>query len=193
MAGKDTLRESLRASRARWPAAAREASGQQLRAAGPQLAALTGDTIAGFQPTNGEPDVGPLLVDLMSQHGITVLIPRPLPDHRLEWIEADAAALSGDRSGIPRPVGAAVVQGGHVADLVGVILVPALAVDPVTGARLGYGAGYYDRLLAALTRRVRAVGVCRTSELRSVPSRDHDVPVDSILTGAGLIPIPAGG
>lgn len=191
MADKAALRRGLREARAQWSAAERSAGAQQMRAVAPQLAALSGSSIAGFQPTNGEPDVGPLLTDLMSSHGLTVLIPRTAPGRRLEWVQADRAALTGERSGIPRPSGAVVAFGGHVADRVGVILVPALAVDPRTGARLGYGAGYYDRLLADLTVPVRIVGVCRRSELVELPVDDHDLPVDSVLTGA-LASIPAG-
>lgn len=164
-----------------------------MRAVGPQLAELAGGAIAGFQPTNGEPDVGPLLTDLLTQHGITVLIPRPTTHHRLEWVAAETASLTGMRCGIPRPHGSAVAEAQQVADLAGVILVPALAVDPTTGARLGYGAGYYDRLLADLASPVRVIGVCRAAELIAVPSAAHDVPVDSVLTEEGLTTVRPGG
>lgn len=69
------------------------------------------------------------------------------------------------------------------------MLVPALAVDLATGARLGYGAGYYDRILGALADTVFTVGVCREQDLRAIPVEPHDVPVRGVLTEAGLTPI----
>ena len=75
-----------------------------MRAVAPQLAALSGSAIAGFQPTNGEPDVGPLLTDLMSSHGLTVLI----PGQRL------VGAWSGSRPTVQRSTGNAPGSHGRV-------------------------------------------------------------------------------
>jgi len=64
------------------------------------------------------------------------------------------------------------------------VLVPALAIDR-RGHRLGYGAGYYDRTLAALRKAgpVTSVGLCYEDQrVRSVPSGRHDVSVDWIVT-----------
>lgn len=64
------------------------------------------------------------------------------------------------------------------------VLVPALAIDR-RGHRLGYGAGYYDRTLAALrlSGPVTAIGLCYDDQLvRAVPSGRHDVSVDWIVT-----------
>ena len=69
---------------------------------------------------------------------------------------------------------------------VGLILVPALAIDPDTGARLGYGAGYYDRLLPRLPGAVLVVGVCRDADLFPVPTEPHDVAMGAVLTESGL-------
>lgn len=62
------------------------------------------------------------------------------------------------------------------------ILVPAVAFD-TQGFRIGYGAGYYDRFFAALTRRVPSIGLAFESQLVDrVPAEPTDWPVDYIIT-----------
>jgi 5,10-methenyltetrahydrofolate synthetase len=61
-------------------------------------------------------------------------------------------------------------------------LVPALSCDR-EGVRLGYGAGYFDRLLAgAGTRTFRVVALPEALVRERVPCEPHDVPVDALLT-----------
>jgi 5-formyltetrahydrofolate cyclo-ligase len=61
-------------------------------------------------------------------------------------------------------------------------LVPALSCDRA-GVRLGYGAGYFDRLLAgAGTRTFRVVALPEALVRERVPAEPHDVPVDALLT-----------
>jgi 5-formyltetrahydrofolate cyclo-ligase len=65
-------------------------------------------------------------------------------------------------------------------------LVPGVAFD-ARGARLGYGGGYYDRLLAGCTRS-RPSLVAAAFELQvvdEVPLEEHDVRVDLIVTEGG--------
>lgn len=80
---------------------------------------------------------------------------------------------------IPIPDGTAVV-------LPDIAIVPMNACDG-RGYRLGYGGGYFDRTLAALERRVIAIGVtydgCR---LPSIFPQEHDIPMDFIVTEAGI-------
>lgn len=189
MERKDDLRRRFRSARSLRTARDLASSAERMRQWAPELAALSGAAIAAFQPTNSEPDVGPLLLELMHRHGVTVLIPRPVGEQQLDWVTADADSFSAGLTGIPRPVGPAVAHAGQVAAMVGVILLPALAMDPQTGARLGYGAGYYDRLLADLAQPVRLIAVCDDTELVDLPIEDHDRPVDSVLTAAGLRPV----
>ena len=63
------------------------------------------------------------------------------------------------------------------------ILVPGLAFDPRTGARLGRGGGYYDRTLAALQRRPRVIGIgFEQAAIDSIRPCPHDVPMRAIVT-----------
>jgi len=69
------------------------------------------------------------------------------------------------------------------------ILMPLNAFDE-GGYRLGYGGGYFDRSLAALSPRPRAVGV--GFELARVPSirpQAYDLPMDFIVTEAGTFEV----
>lgn len=64
-------------------------------------------------------------------------------------------------------------------------LVPALAADR-EGYRLGYGAGYFDRLLAGRGRGTFCVTALPSGfVLESVPREDHDMPVDLVLNEQG--------
>jgi 5-formyltetrahydrofolate cyclo-ligase len=67
------------------------------------------------------------------------------------------------------------------ADDVDLVLVPGLAFD-VRGYRLGYGKGFYDRLLPSLTRATRVGLAFELSLLAEVPDDAHDVPVDALVT-----------
>jgi 5-formyltetrahydrofolate cyclo-ligase len=66
-----------------------------------------------------------------------------------------------------------------------VIFIPGLAFD-VKGYRLGYGGGFYDRMLRETS--ALKVGVCYSFQLvESLPVELHDVPVDLIITESGII------
>ena len=68
-----------------------------------------------------------------------------------------------------------------------VIIVPGLAFDR-RGGRMGFGAGYYDRLLIK-TNAVK-IGLCYDFQLMdSVPSEEHDVPMDYIITEKEIVEI----
>jgi 5-formyltetrahydrofolate cyclo-ligase len=67
-----------------------------------------------------------------------------------------------------------------------VLLVPLVGFDP-KGYRLGYGGGYYDRTLAATTPRPRAIGVgYELGRLETIHPQRHDMPMDAIVTEAGV-------
>ena len=72
------------------------------------------------------------------------------------------------------------------------LLIPLVGFDEA-GYRLGYGAGYYDRTLAAFPVMPLTIGVgfelCRLPTIHPQP---HDVPLDYIVTEAGLVHTAAG-
>ena len=73
-----------------------------------------------------------------------------------------------------------------------VVLAPLVGFDP-DGYRLGYGGGFFDRTLAVLSPRARAIGVGHAAA--SIPTifpQPHDIPMDAIVTEAGVVPLRGG-
>lgn len=66
------------------------------------------------------------------------------------------------------------------------ILVPGLAFDR-SGTRLGYGKGFYDRLLARVSQGVPVVGVVPEALIvEALPREAHDVAVTHLLSESGV-------
>jgi len=62
------------------------------------------------------------------------------------------------------------------------VLVPGLAFD-IAGRRLGYGGGYYDRLLPFLPQAApRVAGAFEVQIVDAVPTAPHDIAIDWIVT-----------
>jgi 5-formyltetrahydrofolate cyclo-ligase len=73
---------------------------------------------------------------------------------------------------------------------VDVFVIPAVAVDP-TGHRIGYGAGYYDRVLARLAPGQVTIAVAFDFQLiPEVPVTPGDVPVRYVVTDRRVIEAP---
>lgn len=62
-----------------------------------------------------------------------------------------------------------------------VVIVPGVAFD-ARGGRLGYGGGYYDRLLPAMPRAERIAGAFELQVVEHVPAAAHDASVDWVVT-----------
>lgn len=62
------------------------------------------------------------------------------------------------------------------------VIVPALAVDP-SGQRIGYGRGFYDRLLARIAPPAFALAVAYDFDvIAEIPVTEGDYPVDMVVT-----------
>ncbi|MGC9554719.1 MAG: 5-formyltetrahydrofolate cyclo-ligase [Thermoplasmatota archaeon] len=71
------------------------------------------------------------------------------------------------------------------AESVEVCLVPGIGFD-VRGNRIGYGGGYFDRLLRSI--RGTTIGLAYDFQvLDEVPNQEHDVPVDAVVTEKRLL------
>lgn len=65
-------------------------------------------------------------------------------------------------------------------------LIPLVGFD-AEGYRLGYGGGYFDRTLALMVPRPVTVGLgFEVARLRTIHPQPHDVPLDFIVTEAGI-------
>jgi 5-formyltetrahydrofolate cyclo-ligase len=66
-------------------------------------------------------------------------------------------------------------------------LIPGVAFD-LRGGRLGFGAGFYDRLLSRLPRDIPTVGLAFDFQVTPrLPSQPHDILLDAIVTESGVI------
>lgn len=64
------------------------------------------------------------------------------------------------------------------------VLVPGVAFD-TAGRRLGYGGGFYDRLLPGLTAALRVAAAFGIQVVERVPVEAHDLPVHRLVTEGG--------
>jgi 5-formyltetrahydrofolate cyclo-ligase len=86
--------------------------------------------------------------------------------------------------GIPEPLSHCPTVAPTAVDWV---LVPGVTFDR-TGRRLGYGGGYYDRLLPLVPARApRIAGAFRVQIVERVPAGPHDMRVDAIVTEAETV------
>jgi 5-formyltetrahydrofolate cyclo-ligase len=71
------------------------------------------------------------------------------------------------------------------------VLVPGVAFSP-EGRRLGYGGGYYDRLMSTLNpAAARIAGAFDAQIAARIPAASHDLSVDMIVTKSRILPDPA--
>lgn len=132
-------------------------------------------------PVRGEWDAA-LIARAALASGRIVLLPRidatrrMLELHRIGDLERDVVA---GRHAIPEPrAGCARVA----PDAVDWVLVPGVAFD-AGGHRLGYGGGYYDRLLPLIApRAAKVAGAFDLQVVEAVPHAGHDLPIDIVVT-----------
>ena len=142
-------------------------------------------TIAAFVPHRGEPDLWPAL-ERLDAEGRIILLPvvRELDMHFRRW--TPTTGMEDNRFGIPEPVASEEYAPAQL-DLA---LVPLVGFDD-HGARLGMGAGFYDRAfsfrLGQAQGTPRLVGVAyAVQHVETLKVDDWDVPLDGVITERGL-------
>ena len=147
---------------------------EQILADGP----LAQATISVYWPIRAEPDLRPWMHSL-AQRKLRVALPlamalgRPLSFR--EW--HPHARLARGLWSIPYPAE-------------GAVLTPDVVIAPVVGFdeacyRLGYGGGFFDRTLAAMTPKPLTIGIgYPEAVLRTIFPQPHDIRMDWIVTGS---------
>ncbi len=144
-----------------------------------------GDVVVMFDPLPGEVDVrgisdSPSLNELNVAFALTRT---PTTGYDLT-IHPAASELELHRFGYRQPVaGSPLIPDEEIT----AVLVPALAFDR-WGNRLGFGAGYYDRLLARLPR-AHKIGVADLIVEQRLPTEAFDIPVTHLATAEGIVVI----
>jgi 5-formyltetrahydrofolate cyclo-ligase len=134
-----------------------------------------------FASFRSEVDTIPMVRRALDE-GKRVILPKVIGDE-LELFEirnVDSDVFPG-AWGIPEPRGSAPVK----LDELDVIIVPGAAFDE-RGNRLGYGAGFYDKLLSTFKKMTVAVAF-DIQIVPMVPAAAHDVPVQKIVTETRVI------
>jgi 5-formyltetrahydrofolate cyclo-ligase len=179
------LRASLLAARRQPSSSGRRAENEALVARlDGWLGDPSGEVVAVYWPVRGEPSLEPLpgrWVQAGARLALPVVVARDAPLRFVAWTPGDPTERGA--FGIREPVSAAAVRPT-------VLVLPCLGFDP-RGWRLGYGGGYYDRSLAALSvdggPAPRVVGVAwdeaRLERLETLPT---DRPLDAVITPSRL-------
>ncbi len=186
-ARKAELRDHARSTRKAIPAEERAplANAAALRALSlPELRAP--GRVLGFMAAAEELDPAPLL-DALRALGADIVLPRIIGPAELALHSyANGDALETGPFGIRQPGETApLVESGSV----GVVLVPGVAFDH-RGRRLGFGGGYYDRLLSRMPHAYTIALAFDGQILDGVPVDDHDMPVHVVVTPTRLLRAP---
>ncbi len=137
--------------------------------------------VSAYWPIRGEPELRPLL-ETLAKRGIRTALPvatalgRPLVFR--EWKSGDR--LERGLWKIPFPADGAVVMPD-------VVISPVVGFDP-SRYRLGYGGGFFDRTLAAMTTDPLVLGVGYSmAAISTIHPQPHDIAMSAIITEHGLI------
>ncbi|HEU0257632.1 MAG TPA: 5-formyltetrahydrofolate cyclo-ligase [Microbacteriaceae bacterium] len=181
---KLALRSRIRAGRRAMPQEERQraatALGERLR-----LLTLAADAtcVSAYLSSPSEPGTRDFLAWARAA-GVQVLLPLSRPDGLLDWAyDADPDAGGGERMttlGVPEstgtPLGPAAIERARL------IFAPAAAVGS-DGTRLGWGKGYFDRMLTGMRKCPQVYAVVFDGELLArVPRELHDRAVDGVVT-----------
>ncbi len=132
--------------------------------------------IAIYYPIKGELDPLPLVNMISKSFFLPKVVGRDLKFGRVDGVLVKGAF------GIMEPE-----EAPFTFEEMDLFVVPAVAYDE-EGYRLGYGGGYYDRLLKKKLPHQVAVGVCFDVQLvGSLPRDPWDVPVDVVVTESRLL------
>ncbi len=141
-------------------------------------------SIACYLSHGDELPTGPIL-DICWRHGLRVAVPAwEGCSYRFAWL-SDGTSLEKGPMGIAQPtapVFAAVAE-------IDLFLVPGL-VFSTDGGRIGYGGGWYDRLLSGRRNDSLCVGYCLDLQLvdEPLPMEPHDLRMAAVLTPTRLRP-----
>ena len=173
-------RERLIALRQTLPATERRGWGDRIEAALRNLLAERPGTLGVYWPFRAEFDPRPLIdwaVAAGRMVALPVVIDKKGPLEYRAWRPGEP--LADGVWNIPVPEKREIVT-------------PAIVLAPLVGFdegcyRLGYGGGYFDRTLAALSPRAFAIGIgFEVQLLETIYPQSFDVPMDLIVTETGI-------
>jgi len=142
--------------------------------------------IALYAPAHNETDTANILAEAFAT-GKRVLYPAVCDDRMVFRQVEGLGSLAEGCFGIlePCPTGR-----DHQADEPDLIVVPGVAFD-LSGHRIGYGKGFYDKFLQNPGRKAHLVGLCHDFQLIDgmIPAEAHDIRMELIVTDQRIIRI----
>lgn len=178
---KRALRADLRAGRQAMSETARQDAASSLTSQLHGLVAQHGAaSVSCYLSTPSEPDTRRFVREAV-ERGVRVLLPVTRADGLLDWAVAtpDGETTAGLWD-LLEPDGE--LLGPIAVNDVDLMIIPAAAVD-LTGMRLGWGRGYFDKTIGSMERRPPVYAVVFDPELRDDLPRDvHDQPVTGVVT-----------
>lgn len=145
------------------------------------------ECIALYAPAHNETDTG-LILAAAFQDGKRVLYPAVCGHQMVFRIVERVEELREGVFGILEPCPTGI---DHQADEADLIVVPGVAFD-LSGHRIGYGKGFYDRFLHHPGCRAHLVGLCHDFQLTdgAFPADSHDIPMEIVVSDKRIIRIP---
>lgn len=148
------------------------------------VAAYQAQRIGCYLSTTDEPPTRDF-IDWAMAAGIEVLVPVSRDDGLMDWALCDNHGESLDVLGMPIPTSE--LLGPMAIDNADVLLIPASLVDR-QGGRLGWGRGYFDRMLGSMAHRPPVFAVVYDHEIiDQVPREAHDQGVDGAVTPTQIL------
>lgn len=140
-----------------------------------------GAIVAAYWPIRDEIDCKPVLIQLMDSFQpvcLPVVTGDGMPLRFRAWEQGAQLFEAGFGTMAPADSAPEAIPD--------ILIIPLLGFDR-HGTRLGYGQGYYDRTLAVLEKKPVTVGYAfGAQELDLIPRDTHDVPLDYLVTEAGV-------
>lgn len=144
------------------------------------------ESILFYASFRSEVDTINCLADAIT-HGKRVALPKvDRKRRRLMLYEIkDASELAPGCLGIPEPT---ILRGRKTAlKDIDVVVVPGAGFD-IYGNRLGYGAGYYDKLLSGSKEHITTIALAFEEQIvPNVPNEGHDIKIDKIVTEKRIV------
>jgi 5-formyltetrahydrofolate cyclo-ligase len=178
---KAELRRRMLAVRGATPQEAREERTKRATELARSLKWEGVQTVASFSAIRGEMDTRSL-EDWLRERGIRIAYPCvDLSTNELVLRLAERDELEEATFGLLEPKASC-----PIVEHVDRILVPALAIDP-RGHRIGYGRGYYDRLLASIPNTERIGFVYDFQLVAEAPNQAGDIPLHKVVTDTRIL------
>ena len=143
---------------------------------------ITKKNVGGYYPVNFEVDDLQILKEFEKKK-FNISLPKIKKNFGMNFYRwSFNQPLRINKYGIPEPVSKSLIYPD-------ILLVPLVAFDKKLN-RLGYGGGYYDRLIEKLTKKKKILKIglgLSVQEINKVPINKYDQKLDYILTNKGIL------